>query len=44
MYYAEMIIDGVLCFRTSPNSDWIQFTAEQLTSRLIEMGMNVGLK
>ena len=36
MYYEEKIIDGVLCWRGTPNGEWIQKTPEQLTKRLIE--------
>jgi hypothetical protein len=35
MYYEEKIVDGVLCYRWSPKGKWIEFTAKQLTERLI---------
>lgn len=36
MYSDEKIIDGVLCWRGTPNGEWIQKTAKQLTEMLIE--------
>lgn len=37
MYYQEQIQDGVLCWRGTPNGDWIPFTAKELTEKLIEV-------
>jgi hypothetical protein len=34
MYYEEQIINGILCYRNSPTSDWIEMTPKQLTSRI----------
>ena len=36
MYYEEKIIGGVLCWRGTPDGQWIQTTAEQLTAMLTE--------
>lgn len=36
MWYEERIINGVLCFRGTPNGDWHEFTKESLTKDLIE--------
>jgi len=30
MYYEETEVDGVLCYRTSPNGPWIPFTKNEL--------------
>ena len=30
MYYEEKIIDGVLCWRNSPDGEWIQKTHKRL--------------
>ena len=35
MYYDEQVINGVLCHRGLPDGEWIPFTAEQLTQRLV---------
>ena len=32
MYYEEKVIDGILCWRNSPNGEWNQFTLEALTT------------
>lgn len=37
MYYEEKIINGVLSYRISPESDWIQFSAREVTERLIKV-------
>ena len=34
MYYEEVVINGVLCHRGTPDGEWIPFTAEQLTAKL----------
>ena len=34
MYYAEKVIDGILCHRGTPDGDWVPFTLEQLTIEL----------
>lgn len=31
MYYEEKVINGVLCYRTTPNGEFIEKTKEQLT-------------
>jgi len=36
MYHEEKIIDGVLCWRGTPDGEWTQKTAKQLTDMLIE--------
>lgn len=36
MYYEECIKDGVLCYRTTPDGEWVQKTQEQLTEMLME--------
>lgn len=35
MYYEEKIINGVLCHRSTPDGEWVQFTSEQLSAMLI---------
>ena len=34
--YEEKIIKGILCFRTSPDEDFKEYTKEELTKKLIE--------
>jgi hypothetical protein len=36
MFHEEKVINGVLCWRGTPNGEWIPFTMEQLTRKLIE--------
>jgi len=36
MYYKEEVINGVLCWKGSPNGEWHPLTAKQLTERLIK--------
>jgi len=33
MYYEEMMIDGILCWRSGPNDPWTQFTIAELSAR-----------
>jgi hypothetical protein len=35
MYYEEKVIDGVLCYRTTPDGEWYQLSAQALTERLM---------
>lgn len=34
MYFEEEIIEGILCFRTSPNGAWRAYNREELTIRV----------
>ena len=34
MYYAEKIIDGVLCCKHTPRGEWKPLNAKQLTSKI----------
>lgn len=34
MYHREEIINGVLCYKTTPNGEWIEYTKEQLTAKI----------
>lgn len=40
MYYEEMVIDGVLHWRDSPDGKWTPKTAAQLTEMLLEARRN----
>jgi hypothetical protein len=40
-YFEEKIINHVLSFRTRPDGVWNQYTAEQLTSKLVEASIAV---
>jgi hypothetical protein len=35
MYYAEEIINGVLMFRISPDSSWLQLSIERISQRAV---------
>jgi hypothetical protein len=37
MYYKEEIINGVLCYKTTPDGEWIAFTPEKLTAKITEL-------
>jgi len=37
MYYEEQIINGVLCFRNTPNGEWSEFTIQQLSEKCVEL-------
>jgi hypothetical protein len=34
--YEEKILDGVLCWKVTPDGEWVQKTAQQLTEMLLE--------
>ena len=36
MYYAEKVINGILCYKFNPDDEWKEFTAEKLTVRLLK--------
>lgn len=36
MYYEEKVIDGVLCWRSTPGGDWKQKNPGQLTQMLLD--------
>lgn len=37
MYYDEQVINGILCHRSTPKGEWIEFTAKELTEKIIEL-------
>jgi hypothetical protein len=37
MYYVEEIINGVLCFKSTPNGEWRALTPEQLTDKIVKL-------
>ena len=36
MYYEEKVINGILYYRTTPTSPWIQVSPKRLTEMLLE--------
>lgn len=42
MYHEEAIINGKLCWRGTPNGEWIEYTKEQLTLKLQEARQTSG--
>lgn len=43
MFYEEKIINGVLCFRTMPNTPFVEFSKERLTIRIGELEQKLKL-
>ena len=37
MYYEERVINGVLCYRTSPDGAWRQFSQKELTATVVKL-------
>ena len=37
MYYEEQVRDGVLCYRSTPDGEWVPMSAERLTGMLLEL-------
>lgn len=37
MYYEEKVIDGRLCYRTTPDGAWVGLTQLELTQRLTRL-------
>jgi len=37
MYYVEMLIDGQLHYRNTPQGQWVEFTSKMLNDRIIEL-------
>lgn len=37
MYHEENVIDGVLCWRSTPNGEWIKYSDRQLTDKLMDI-------
>ena len=40
MYYEELVINGVLCYRTTPKGSWTAYSKEDLTSMLVYLREN----
>ena len=41
MYYAEEIVNGVLCFKTTPDGEWTPLSLTVLTERLTEANKRI---
>jgi hypothetical protein len=37
MYYAEKWVNGELCFRVSPSSEWTPFTLSQYKNKVLKL-------
>lgn len=37
MYYEEKLIDGVLCYRITPDGDWDQYDLKELSRRYVNL-------
>jgi hypothetical protein len=38
----KKMINGKLCWRSSPEGDWVEYSLEEITSRLNEVRMELG--
>jgi hypothetical protein len=43
MFYEEKVINGVLCFRTTPTTPFVEFSKERLTARITELEQKLKL-
>ena len=43
MYYKEEVVDGVLCWKNSPDGEWKQFSSKELTKQLIDLKRSLSL-
>ena len=43
MYYQEKIVNGKLCYKTSPNGRWIEFSSTELTNLYLKKADHVKL-
>lgn len=34
MYHEEKIIDGILCWRGTPDGEWMQYSKQELTTKV----------
>lgn len=41
MYYEETVVNGVLCFRTTPNTPFVEFSKERLTAKIKELELKI---
>jgi len=41
MYYEEQVIDGILHYKTTPNSKWESFSLTMLTNKYIQAQLQV---
>ena len=44
MYYEEKIVNGVLCFRTTPHTPFVEFSKEKLTEKIGELEKKLSLR
>ena len=42
MFHEEKVINGVLCWRGTPDGDWIEYSSRQLTEKLMEVSIHAG--
>lgn len=43
MYYEEKIVNGVLCFRTTPHTPFVEFSKEKLTAKIGKLEQKLNL-
>lgn len=44
MYYEEAVINGVLSFRTTPHTPFVEFSKEKLTERISQLEQKLQLQ
>lgn len=37
MFYEEKVVSGVLCHRSTPDGEWVQYTPESLTKAVVTL-------
>lgn len=41
MYYKEQIVNGILCYKNTPDGEWIEKTKEQLTKKITQLKVDM---
>ena len=43
MYHEEKVIDGILCWRGTPDGEWTKYSAKKLTEIIIKQKQKIDL-
>lgn len=41
MYYKEQIVDGVLCWKGTPDGEWTPMSPEKMTRKIMQLKIEV---
>ena len=41
MYYKEEIVDGILCYKHTPDGEWIPMSPEKMTRKIMQLRIEV---